>query len=196
MTTRTVLARQGPLGILSIDIDGNDYWIWQAITSVQPAIVICEFNAVLGDMRPIVVPYDSAFQRLRAHFSGQYFGASIAALKSLARAKGYTFVGTNSNGVNAFFLKEELAAKLKSVGLTRPDQLAMMTQVRASTSPMMFITVATFGRGRRLSMIARSASSRRLARARARTTPPTSGETTIIRSYFCFQASPSRTGEA
>jgi len=100
----------GPLGILSIDIDGNDYWIWEAITSVQPAIVICEFNAVLGDMRPIVVPYDSAFRRLRAHFSGQYFGASIAALKSLARAKGYTFVGTNSNGVNAFFLKEELAA--------------------------------------------------------------------------------------
>ena len=61
----------GPLGILSIDIDGNDYWIWKVITSVQPAIVICEYNAVLGDTRPIVVPYDSSFQRPKAHFSGQ-----------------------------------------------------------------------------------------------------------------------------
>jgi hypothetical protein len=100
----------GPLGILSIDIDGNDYWIWKVITSVQPAIVICEYNAVLGDTRPIVVPYDSSFQRLKAHYSGQYFGASIAALKYLAQEKGYAFVGTNANGVNAFFVKEELAA--------------------------------------------------------------------------------------
>jgi len=53
----------------------------------------------------------------------------------------------------------------------------MITQVRPSTSPMMCITSATLARGRRLSMIARSASMR-LASARARTTPPTSGETT------------------
>jgi hypothetical protein len=100
----------GPLGILSIDIDGNDYWIWKIITSVQPAIVICEYNAVLGDTRPIVVPYNSSFRRHQAHFSGQYFGASIAALTHLARDKGYTFVGTNTNGVNAFFVKDEVAA--------------------------------------------------------------------------------------
>jgi hypothetical protein len=110
----------GPLGILSIDIDGNDYWIWKVITSVQPAIVICEFNAVLGDTRPIVVPYDSSFRRLEAHFSGQYFGASIAALEHLARDKGYTFVGTNANGVNAFFVRDELAAPvLALLGETR-----------------------------------------------------------------------------
>ena len=61
---------------------------------------------------------------------------------------------------------------------------------------MMFITFDSFGRGRRLSMIARSASSRRLAKARARATPPTSGDTTMTLRYACFQASPSSTGEA
>src|SRR5277367_157526 len=70
------------------------------------------------------------------------------------------------------------------------------TQVLPFTSPMMFITFDSFGRGRRLSMIARSASSRRFAKARARTTPPTSGDTTITFRYACFQASPNNTGDA
>src|SRR6195256_5390804 len=53
----------GPLGILSIDVDGNDYWIWQAIGSVEPAIVICEYNPIFGDTRAVTVPYDPAFLR-------------------------------------------------------------------------------------------------------------------------------------
>src|SRR6185437_9013255 len=72
-----------------------------------------------------------------------------------------------------------------------------ITQVLPSTSPMMFITVDTLARGRRLSMIARSASSSRLAIARARTTPPTSGLTTIRSSMLWLrQMSASNTGEA
>ncbi len=73
---------------------------------------------------------------------------------------------------------------------------SISTQVLPSTSPMMFITFDSFGRGRRLSMMAKSASSRRFASARARTTPPTSGDTTTMSSSFCFQASPSSTGDA
>lgn len=99
----------GPLGILSIDIDGNDYWVWKSIDCVDPAIVICEYNPILGDTLPIVVPYAPDFQRLKAHHSGLYFGASIEALKRLAAQKGYTFVGTNSNGINAFFVRNDLA---------------------------------------------------------------------------------------
>ena len=102
----------GPLGILSIDVDGNDYWIWQAIGSVEPAIVICEYNPIFGDTRAVTVPYDPAFLRFDAHYSGLYFGSSIAALKQLAARKGYTFVGTNANGINAFFVKDSLAAPL------------------------------------------------------------------------------------
>ncbi len=103
-----------PLGILSVDIDGNDYWVWQAIECVNPAIVICEVNPVLGDLHPITVPYDPAFWRFDKHESGVYFGASIAALRHLAEKKGYRFVGTNVSGINAFFVREDLAAPVLS----------------------------------------------------------------------------------
>jgi len=104
----------GPLGILSIDIDGNDYWVWNAINVVDPAIVICEYNPILGDQHAVTVPYDPQFHRFKGHHSGLYFGASIAALKYLAEQKGYTFVGTNSNGINAFFVRHDLAGPVLS----------------------------------------------------------------------------------
>ncbi len=74
----------GDIGLLSIDVDGNDYWVWEAITAVNPVICICEYNAVFGDLHPVSIPYDPHFDRAKAHFSHLYFGASIAALRSLA----------------------------------------------------------------------------------------------------------------
>lgn len=105
----------GPLGILSIDVDGNDYWIWKAIDCVAPAIVICEYNSLLGDTKPLTIPYDPEFERFKAHSSGLFFGASIVALQQLARTKGYSFVGTNTNGNNAFFVRDDLAATVISL---------------------------------------------------------------------------------
>lgn len=99
----------GELGILSVDIDGNDYWVLNAIDCVRPAIIICEINGVFGDLHAVTVPYRPDFQRLEAHYSGQYFGCSLAAAQMLCARKGYTFVGTNSTGVNAFFVREDLA---------------------------------------------------------------------------------------
>lgn len=99
----------GELGILSIDIDGNDYWVLEAIDCVQPAIIICEVNGVFGDLRAVTVPYRPDFQRFDAHYSGQYFGCSLIALQGLCKRRGYTFVGTNSNGINAFFVRDGLA---------------------------------------------------------------------------------------
>lgn len=99
----------GDIGLLSVDIDGNDYWVWQAIDQVQPVIVVCEYNAVFGDLHRISVPYQADFQRTQAHFSNLYFGASLAALIELGREKGYTFVGSNSNGCNAFFIRQDFA---------------------------------------------------------------------------------------
>jgi hypothetical protein len=100
----------GPLGLLSIDIDGNDYWVWKAITAIDPAIVVCEYNPILGDTRPLVVPYDREFRRDKGHYSHLYFGCSVTALQRLAIEKGYSFLGTNANGINAFFVKNELAS--------------------------------------------------------------------------------------
>jgi hypothetical protein len=105
---------QGDLGLLSIDIDGNDYWIWKAINSVNPVIVVSEYNAVLGDLHELTVPYRADFDRSRAHYSNQYFGASIQALVGLAKEKGYTFVGTTSTGCNAFFIRNDFAPTILS----------------------------------------------------------------------------------
>jgi hypothetical protein len=94
---------RGEVGLLSVDIDGMDFWVWRAITVVDPIVVVCEYNGVFGDMLPIVVPYDPTFDRTRAHPSNIYWGASIKALEKLAVEKGYRLVGTNSTGHNAFF---------------------------------------------------------------------------------------------
>ena len=99
----------GSVGILSVDIDGNDYWVLEAIDCVNPAIIICEVNGVFGDVRAITVPYRADFQRFEGHYSGQYFGCSVQAVRLLCERKGYRFLGTSSNGVNAFFVRNDLA---------------------------------------------------------------------------------------
>ena len=99
----------GEIGLLSIDIDGNDYWVWKAITCVQPQIVVAEYNAVFGSERAVSIPYAPAFNRQRAHPSWLYFGASLRALCDLAAEKGYAFVGCNGAGNNAYFVREDLA---------------------------------------------------------------------------------------
>jgi hypothetical protein len=95
------------VGILSIDIDGNDYFILEAINTVQPRILICEYNAVFG-ARKISVPYEPDFCRTRKHYSNLYWGASLSAITFLANRKGYSLVGTNSSGCNAFFVRDDL----------------------------------------------------------------------------------------
>jgi hypothetical protein len=97
----------GDIGLLSIDIDGNDFWVWQAIEVVRPWIVICEYNALFGDIQPVSIPFLRDFQRTKAHNSNLYFGASIRALEFLAHQKGYVLVGTNSAGCNAFFVRTD-----------------------------------------------------------------------------------------
>jgi hypothetical protein len=99
----------GEVGILSVDIDGNDYWVLDAIDCLDPVIIISEINGVFGDLRAVTVPYRPDFQRLDAHYSGQYFGCSLEAVRLLCERRGYSFIGTNSNGVNAFFVREGLA---------------------------------------------------------------------------------------
>ena len=96
------------VGLLSIDIDGNDYWIWEAINTIDPSIVIVEYNSRLGNEKKFVVPYNKNFDRKKQHFSMIYYGASLQALAQLGTKKGYTFVCCNKAGNNAFFIKKEL----------------------------------------------------------------------------------------
>jgi len=100
------------VGILHIDLDGVDYWIWDEINSLSPVIVILEYNSMFGNERAITVPYDKKFSRTKAHFSNLYWGASLPALRHLSARKGYAFVGSNSAGNNAYFVRVD---KLNSI---------------------------------------------------------------------------------
>lgn len=102
------------IGLLSIDIDGNDYWVWDAIECINPRIVMCEYNSAFGNQRKLTIPYQSDFYRTRAHYSNLYFGASLPALCELADRKGYTFIGTAGAGVNAFFVRKDLSGPFRA----------------------------------------------------------------------------------
>lgn len=97
----------GEIGLLSIDIDGNEYWIWETISVIEPIIVIVEYNARFGSNLAVTIPYEEDFDRAKAHPSKFYHGASLKALCLLAKRKGYAFIGCNSNGVNAFFIRKD-----------------------------------------------------------------------------------------
>lgn len=96
------------LGLLSVDIDGNDYWILKEINGYKPRILICEYNAIYGKIDAVTVPYKENFHRTNEHFSNLHFGASLEAIKLIAKEKGYYFIGTNNNACNAFFIREDL----------------------------------------------------------------------------------------
>jgi len=106
----------GETGILHVDIDGNDYWVWDAINTTSPQMVIMEYNAVFG-LNPWTVPYDQRFYRTEKHHSNLYFGASLDALNILAEKKGYSFVGCNSDGNNAYFIRNDKMNGMKKVDI-------------------------------------------------------------------------------
>jgi len=94
----------GEIDFLSIDIDGNDYWVWKAIESITPRAVAIEYNSSLRPPSSLVVPYSPT----RRWAGGNYFGASLEVLVRLGREKGYRIVGCNFAGVNAFFVRDDL----------------------------------------------------------------------------------------
>jgi hypothetical protein len=105
----------GDIGLLSIDLDGNDYWVWEQIECARPAIVVAEYNSVFGWEHAVSVPYDPAFRRGAAHDSHLYWGCSIAALRLMGAKKGYALVGSNSAGNNAYFVRRERLSGLREL---------------------------------------------------------------------------------
>jgi hypothetical protein len=90
--------------VLSIDVDGQDYWIWEALGAYRPRVVVIEYNAVLPPGRRLVQPPDNDHR-----WEGtEYFGSSLDALCSLADRKGYRLVHTDLAAINAFFVRSDL----------------------------------------------------------------------------------------
>ncbi len=122
----------GDIGLLSIDIDGNDFWVLDAIDCVAPRILVTEYNSLFGPDHAVTVPYDGGFVREQKHFSHLYWGASLAAMAQAGDAKGLALVGGNRAGNNAFFVRRDALGEIPE---RTPSECWRPAQFRESRGP-------------------------------------------------------------
>lgn len=127
------------IGLLVVDVDGNDYWIWEAINNIKPIIVIAEYNGLFGNKRAITVPYKADFQRTNGHYSNLYYGASLKALQLLAESKGYALVACNNNGNNAFFVRKDQLKQLKEISVEQAYKNATFSESRNESGKLTYL---------------------------------------------------------
>ena len=119
----------GDIDLLSVDIDGCDYWVWDALIVCSPRMIIVEFNPAFGSRRAVTVQYDPAFDRADyKSVTMHFYGASLAALVRLGRTKGYRLVLVEPRGANAYFLRND-------VGVDIPEASADTIHPRLMTDP-------------------------------------------------------------
>lgn len=107
----------GEVDLLSIDIDGNDYWVWEAIDACSPRVLVMEYNTSFGPEASVTIPYDPDFVRdPGGPASGLYYGASLTALARLARRKGYRLVAAEN--VNGFFIRDDVAPEIPAADVS------------------------------------------------------------------------------
>lgn len=104
---------------LSIDIDGNDWYVWKSISSVRPRLVCIEYNGKF----PPDLSWKQAYDRKHVWDHTDWQGASLKAMEELGREKGYIPVATNLTGVNAFFVREDLYSKDLFLDLRTAEEL-------------------------------------------------------------------------
>ena len=139
-----LLAESGfqEVGLLHIDLDGNDYHILEEIdfSRLNPCLLILEYNSVFGAMRPLTVPYDKNFSRGKAHYSHLYYGASLPALQHLANRKGYALVGGNLAGNNAYFVRRDLLnERVKEVPMEKAYRESRFREGRAKDFSLSYL---------------------------------------------------------
>ena len=127
--------------LMIIDIDGNDYWIWEAIDVTNPTIVIVEYNSLFGCDRAITIPYSDNFLRTKAHYSNLYYGASLPAFFHLAKQKGYQLIACNSNGNNAYFVRADKMKKLKALEPSQAFRAASFRESRTVDHQLSYLNV-------------------------------------------------------
>lgn len=92
------------LDLLSIDIDGNDYWVWEELREYKARVVVIEYNSKYLPHEDWTMPYNPK----HIYDGSSYFGASLLSLKKLGEKLGYKLVSCDNMGVNAFFVREDL----------------------------------------------------------------------------------------
>jgi hypothetical protein len=129
------------LGILSVDIDGVDYHVLEALGQWRPAILIVEYNEAFGTQRPVTVPYDPMFVRQKKHVSNQYWGANLPAFCHLASQRSYALVGVNGVASNAFFVRRDLLNEhVREVSLHSCSRQANFRDSRGANGELTFLS--------------------------------------------------------
>jgi hypothetical protein len=105
----------GEFDLLSIDVDGSDYWLWKGLTVARPRLVIIEYNAAFGPDRAVVVPFAAGREWDERARELRYYGASLRALQRLGEAKGYRLVAIEPDSANAFLMRHDVAPRVPAV---------------------------------------------------------------------------------
>ena len=96
-----------PINIISLDIDGNDYYIMERLFKLNSSMIVCEYNPAFH-LRPITIPYKKDFDRTKEHKEWVYYGCSLKAWEIIMKKNDFSLVSISSSGVNAFFVKNNL----------------------------------------------------------------------------------------
>jgi len=103
----------GEVDVLSLDIDGNDYYIWEAISEIQPRICVFETHNIVPSNLAITIPYKDDFYAMdKGDIDSEFRSVSLLAMKNLSETKGYTMVGAHKHGFNVFFVRNDLLTNL------------------------------------------------------------------------------------
>ncbi len=109
----------GEVDFLSIDVDGNDAWLLEALEVVSPRVVAVEYNSLLGPDRAVTIPYAPQFERRAVKptevIRARYYGVSLRGADVVARRKGYRLVVVEPRGTNAFFVRDDLAPHIPAL---------------------------------------------------------------------------------
>lgn len=102
----------GEIDLLSLDIDGVDWWIWKAINSILPRVVVLEFQDIIGDEKAITGPHSANFNRddyaVNREATKDYCGASLQAFVKLGKQRGCRLIGVERYGYSAFFMRDDV----------------------------------------------------------------------------------------
>jgi len=109
--------------LLSIDIDGNDFWMWQALKKYEPRVVVIEYNAQISPEKVLTIPYNPKFRQCSSPTRDDFFGASLGAFIELGKRKGYEYLCVNElvnkKYVNAFFVKSEYISRFDNIKIPK-----------------------------------------------------------------------------
>ena len=126
----SLLAKEGDIGLFSLDIDSMDYFVFEKLEA-RPTIIILEYMATYGPEADVSVPFMDNFDRFKHHYSGLCVGASLTAMTRLATEMGYSLVGC-SDGHNAFYVLNEA---LNGLPVVTPSEAISRCRYRDSRGP-------------------------------------------------------------